>query len=88
MENELRNYVPQTWDLSMGDKVTVPSNSKEFEEINRNIINAGIRRNILRLDRIQNLYTFGQLLLREQLLNAIGNDKVDYHRVHIILVLQ
>lgn len=84
MENELRTYVPDTWDLSLGDRVEVPMRCKEFEDIERNLKNAGINNKLRKLIRVQNLYAFGQMLLREQFLMRYVNGNVDYYRVRHI----
>lgn len=85
MEDQLRKHVPNTWDLSHGFEDTVTRNSNEFVEIAFNMKNARISYPLVTLTRVQNIYTYGQFLLREQMLLALAKEmelKCDYYRVY------
>lgn len=77
----MRSHVPESWDLSLGSQVEVEKNSEEFAELKGCFPTSGAQ--LKKLVRIQNLYTFGQVLIREQFLLTACAGQTDYYRVNI-----
>nr|CAH7761889.1 unnamed protein product [Callosobruchus chinensis] len=85
MENIILKHAPISW-----CKSTVTGQyevtSSEYSEIAAEIRNAGLNKMIVKINRYQNLYDYGQVLIREQHL-AVMNPGIQYYRVRRYFVL-
>nr|CAI5824562.1 unnamed protein product [Callosobruchus analis] len=86
MENVILKYSPSTWHRS---SVTgqYEVTCSEYDEISAELRNAGLSNTIIKISRYQNVYDYGQVLIREQHL-AVMYPATQYYRVRRFFVVQ
>ncbi|VEN63733.1 unnamed protein product [Callosobruchus maculatus] len=86
MEGVILRYAPSSW-VRTTTTGQYEVSSSEFNEIAAELRNAGISKTIKKINRYQNVYDFGQVLIREQHLTVM-NPGTQYYRVRRYVVVE
>lgn len=86
MLNIVRQYLPNNWDEDLGKTVELSTHSEEYKKVVNSVNEAlGVFSSIgnkKRIERVQDIYSYGQFLIREQQL--LKSESSNLYRVCII----
>ncbi|KAJ8941702.1 hypothetical protein NQ318_023298 [Aromia moschata] len=92
IQNVIMKYAPEYWEKNYMDpstRIKLHSTSEEFDEVSSCVGQAVRQKNlrIISIKRYQNIFDFGQYIIREQLM-AMANPKSTYYRVRRFITVK